>query len=379
MKQRKVVYLICVNLLKIAQEPQIPANKYANIYNRVHLENATDPGLLLRAPLAKFGAMVDALKVLDRTNTLSQHNLGVMVKVVEKLIETQRLCLFGDLDIPLVNMETSFEKFMSLLKSLLILNSSSPSRLLRRKPQAKSQLVLVLPPAGPPSTADAYERLLSSSSRDFGTLGSFSSPSAPVELKQKQKQNMQLMLLNTYVIGMWCSSTTAPTRFLRQFRENVTVIVDSSDADNFARVASKPLPSLPYDTPGLTVEYHPTGEAERSPMALKMNTNWRTLRSESPNFRNAWVSMGDDFEQVDEYVALAQGITWLKPLSLSSTFLACSLVRGCCKPIQGHYTCLLSGVFLGNVRVLVRFQFGIHGSRMICNETWAVRSEDEAV
>ncbi|KAJ6985507.1 hypothetical protein NC653_023451 [Populus alba x Populus x berolinensis] len=42
------------------------------------------------------------------------------------------------------------------------------------------------------------------------------------------------------------------------------------------------------------------------------------------------------------------------------------------------HTCLLSGVFLGNVRVLVRLQFGIHGSRDVAMKL-AVRSEDEAV
>lgn len=32
----------------------------------------------------------------------------------------------------------------------------------------------------------------------------------------------------------------------------VTVIVDASDAEEFSEVASKPLKSLPYDTPGQT-------------------------------------------------------------------------------------------------------------------------------
>ncbi|KAJ6365117.1 hypothetical protein OIU76_029980 [Salix suchowensis] len=79
-------------------------------------------------------------------------------------------------------------------------------------------------------------------------------------------------------------------------------------------------------------------------------------------------------------MALAQGRAWPKLLVLSSTFLACSLVRGteAVAANSRSHTCLLSGVFLGNVRVLVRLQFGIEGSRDVAMKL-AVRSEDEAV
>jgi hypothetical protein len=42
------------------------------------------------------------------------------------------------------------------------------------------------------------------------------------------------------------------------------------------------------------------------------------------------------------------------------------------------HTCLLSGVSLGNVKVLVRLQFGIEGSRDVAMKL-SVRSEDEAI
>lgn len=42
------------------------------------------------------------------------------------------------------------------------------------------------------------------------------------------------------------------------------------------------------------------------------------------------------------------------------------------------HTCLLSGVFIGNVKVLVRLQFGLDSSREVAMKL-AVRSEDEAV
>lgn len=42
------------------------------------------------------------------------------------------------------------------------------------------------------------------------------------------------------------------------------------------------------------------------------------------------------------------------------------------------HTCLLSGVFIGNVKVLVRLSFGIDGPKQVAMKL-AVRSEAEAV
>lgn len=42
------------------------------------------------------------------------------------------------------------------------------------------------------------------------------------------------------------------------------------------------------------------------------------------------------------------------------------------------HTCLLSGVYIGNVRVLVRISFGIDGPKEVAMKL-AVRSEDETI
>lgn len=42
------------------------------------------------------------------------------------------------------------------------------------------------------------------------------------------------------------------------------------------------------------------------------------------------------------------------------------------------HTCLLSGVFIGNVKVLVRLSFGIDASKEVAMKL-AVRSEDESI
>lgn len=59
----------------------------------------------------------------------------------------------------------------------------------------------------------------------------------------------------------------------------------------------------------------------------------------------------------------------------------------CCSLFQGteavasnsrSHTCLLSGVYIGNVKVLVRLSFGIDSSREVAMKL-AVRSDDEVV
>ena len=47
-------------------------------------------------------------------------------------------------------------------------------------------------------------------------------------------------------------------------------------------------------------------------------------------------------------------------------------------PNARSHTCLLSGVFIGNVKVLVRLSFGLDGQRDVAMKL-AVRSEDESV
>ncbi|KAJ6896610.1 coatomer subunit gamma-like isoform X1 [Populus alba x Populus x berolinensis] len=403
-----------------------PSKYIRYIYNRVHLENATVRAAAV-STLAKFGAMVDALKprifvllrrcifdsddeVRDRT-TLYLSTLGGDGEVVETDRDTKTF-LFGDLDIPLVNMETSLKNYEPSEEPFDI--DSVPKEvksqpLAEKKAPGKKPTGLGAPPAGPPSTADAYERLLSSIP-EFSDFGKLFKSSAPVELTEAETEyavNVVKHIFDRHVVFQYNCTNTIPEQLL----ENVSVIVDSSEADNFAEVASKPLPSLPYDTPGQTFmafekpegitavgkfsntlrfivkEVDPTtGEAEDDGVEdeyqledLEVVAADYMMKVGVSNFRNAWESMGDDFEQVDEY--------GLGPReNLAEAVIAVINLLGM-QPCEGtevvatnsrSHTCLLSGVFLGNVRVLVRLQFGIHGSRDVAMKL-AVRSEDEAV
>ncbi|KAL3614332.1 hypothetical protein CASFOL_042406 [Castilleja foliolosa] len=149
-------------------------------------------------------------KVRDRAtlylNTLGDGSVAETGKDVKDF-------LFGSLDIPLPNLEASLKK----------------SRI--------------------PQQSLSSEKLISSIPK-FATFGKLFKSSAPVEHK-KQKPNMQLMLSSTYSTAMWFSSTTALIQYQNSYLK-VTVIVDASEAGEFVDVGTKPLRSLPYNTPAQT-------------------------------------------------------------------------------------------------------------------------------
>ncbi|KAF9684353.1 hypothetical protein SADUNF_Sadunf04G0109500 [Salix dunnii] len=403
-----------------------PSKYIRYIYNRVHLENATVRAASV-STLAKFGAMVDALKprifvllrrcifdsddeVRDRA-TLYLNTLGGDGEVVETDKDV-KIFLFGDLDIPLVNLETSLKNYEPSEEPFDI--DSVPKEvksqpLVEKKAPGKKPAGLGAPPAGPPSTVDAYERLLSSIP-EFSNFGKLFKSSSPVELTEAETEyavNVVKHIFDRHVVFQYNCINTIPEQLL----ENVSVIVDASEAEDFTEVTSKPVRSLPYDTPGQTFvafekpdgitavgkfsnmlrfivkEVDPsTGEAEEDGVEdeyqledLEVVAADYMMKVGVSNFRNAWESMGEDFERVDEY-GLGPRESLAEAVSAVINLLGmqpCEGTEAVATNSRSH-TCLLSGVFLGNVRVLVRLQFGIEGSRDVAMKL-AVRSEDEAV
>nr|KJB47487.1 hypothetical protein B456_008G028500 [Gossypium raimondii] len=240
-----------------------PSKYIRYIYNRVHLENATVRAGAV-STLAKFGAMVDSLKprifillrrclfdtddeVRDRA-TLYLNTLGA-----DGAVEDMKEFLFGSLDIPLVNLERSLKNYEPSEESFDI--NSVPKEvkiqpLAEKKAPGKKPTGLGGPPPGPPSTIDAYEKLLSSIP-EFANFGKLFKSSAPVELTEAETEyavNVVKHIFDGHVVFQYNCTNTIPEQLL----ENVTVIVDASEAEEFAEVASKPLRSLPYDSPGQT-------------------------------------------------------------------------------------------------------------------------------
>ncbi|KAK4562747.1 hypothetical protein RGQ29_005309 [Quercus rubra] len=325
-----------------------PSKYIRYIYNRVHLENATVRASAV-STLAKFGALVDSLKprifvllrrclfdsddeVRDRA-TLYINTLGGDGSVVETDKDVKDF-LFGSLDLPLVNLETSLKTYEPSEEPFDI--NSVPKEiksqpLAEKKAPGKKPTGLGAPPAAPISTVDAYEKLFSSIP-EFANFGKLFKSSAPVELTEAETEysvNAVKHIFDSNVVFQYNCTNTIPDQLL----ENVTVIVDSSEAEEFAEVLSKPIRSLPYDTPGQTFvafekpegvpavgkfsnmlkfivkEVDPTtGETEDDGVEdeyqledLEVVAADYMLKVGVSNFRNAWESMGDDFERVDEY------------------------------------------------------------------------------
>ncbi|GMI83604.1 gamma2 Coat Protein [Hibiscus trionum] len=403
-----------------------PSKYIRYIYNRVHLENATVRAAAV-STLAKFGAMVDTLKprifvllrrclfdnddeVRDRA-TLYLNTLGGDGAVVQTGEDVKEF-LFGSLDIPLVNLENSLKNYEPSEESFDI--NSVPrevktQQLAEKKAPGKKPTGLGAPPAGPPSTVDAYEKLLSSIP-EFANFGKLFKSSAPVELTEAETEyavNVVKHIFDGHVVFQYNCTNTIPEQLL----ENVTVIVDASEAEEFAEVASKPLRSLPYDSPGQTFvafekpegipavgkfsnmlrfivkEVDPsTGEAEDDGVEdeyqleeLEVVAADYILKVGVSNFRNAWESMGADCERIDEYglgprESLAEAVNAVIDLLGMQPCEGTEVVPNNSR----SHTCLLSGVYIGNVKVLVRLQFGLDGPKDVAMKL-AVRSEDEAV
>ncbi|WOL03049.1 hypothetical protein Cni_G11769 [Canna indica] len=400
-----------------------PSKYIRYIYNRVILENATVRACAV-STLAKFGAMVDSLKprifillrrclfdsddeVRDRA-TLFLNTLASDASVGET-DEDVKDFLFGPLDVPLANLETSLRNYEASEEPFDI--SSVPKEvksqpLAEKKAPGKKPTGLGVPLSGPTSAVDGYEKLLSSIP-EFSAFGKLFKSSAPVELTEAETEysvNVVKHIFDSHVIFQYnCTNTIA-----EQLLEQVTVFVDASEAEDFSEVVSKPLRSLPCDSPGQTFvafekpegvpaigkfsnllkfvvkEVDPsTGEAEEEGVEdeyqledLEIVAADYMLKVGVSNFKNAWESMGPDNERVDEY---GLGVKE----SLAETVRAVIDILGM-QPCEGteavpnnsrSHTCLLSGVFVGNVKVLVRVSFGIDGSRQVAMKL-AVRSDD---
>eukprot|EP00262_Sarcandra_glabra_P007946 TRINITY_DN21096_c0_g1_i1.p1 TRINITY_DN21096_c0_g1~~TRINITY_DN21096_c0_g1_i1.p1 ORF type:complete len:888 (+),score=178.63 TRINITY_DN21096_c0_g1_i1:53-2716(+) len=403
-----------------------PSKYIRYIYNRVILENATVRASAV-STLAKFGALVDSLKprifvllrrclfdsddeVRDRA-TLYLNTLGGDGSVVETDNDVKDF-LFGSLDVPLVNLETSLQTYDASEEPFDLASvpkEVKPQPLAEKKAPGKKPAGLGANPTAPASVVDGYEKMLASIS-EFSGFGKLFKSSAPVELTEAETEyavNVVKHIYDGHVVFQYNCTNTIPEQLL----ENVTVFVDASEAEEFSEVATKPLRSLPYDAPGQTFvafekpegvpavgkfsnmlkfivkEVDPsTGEAEDEGVEdeyqledFEVVSADYVLKVGVSNFKNAWDSMGPDCERVDEY-----GLGVRESLAEAVNAVISILGMQPCEGTEAvpsnsrSHTCLLSGVYIGNVKVLVRLSFGIDGPKQVAMKL-AVRSEDPAV
>lgn len=409
-----------------------PSKYIRYIHNRVILENATVRASAVSA-LAKYGAFVESLKprilVLLR-RCLSDNDDEVRDRATLYLSALEEgshpeesnfrgdKFVFGTLDVPLTNLEASLQAYEP---------SEVPFDISRVPKDVKSQPYAEKKAPGPKKPAkdaalpavangnatsvksmDAYEKLLSSIP-EFSSFGKLFKSSAPVELTEETEYEVNVVkhIFPGHIVFQYNCTNTIPEQLL----QNVSILVENVEGDEFSAVVSKPLPSLPYNSPGQsfvafekpegvysvgkfanTMRFvvkevdKDTGEVEDEGVEdeyqledLEVVPSDYFLKKAVPNFKTAWEGLTDEFERVDEYglgvkdslneaVQAVIEILGLQPCEGTETV----------PPNARSHTCLLAGRFIGEISVLVRLSFGIDQQKQVAMKL-AVRSEDQYV
>lgn len=410
-----------------------PSKYIRYIHNRVILENATVRASAVSA-LAKFGALVESLKprilVLLR-RCLYDNDDEVRDRAtlyLSALVEGSALgdqdfkadkFVFGTLDVPLPNLEASLQAYEA---SEVPFDIRKVPRDVKSQPYSEKKAPgpkkpakdAALPAAANGSSlsgaraVDAYEKLLSSIP-EFSDFGKLFKSSSPVELTEETEYEVNVVkhVYPGHVVFQFNCTNTIPEQLL----QNVSILVDIVEGDEFREVLSKPLPSLPYNSPGQafvafekpegvfsvgkfanTMRFivkevdRDTGEVEDEGVEdeyqleeLEVIPSDYFLKKAVPNFKSAWDGLGPEFERVDEY---GLGVKE----SLNEAVQAVIEIFGL-QPCEGtevvpanarSHTCLLAGKFIGDLSVLVRLSFGIDPQKQVAMKL-AVRSEDQYV
>ncbi|KAK1651767.1 hypothetical protein QYE76_069572 [Lolium multiflorum] len=402
-----------------------PSRFIRYIYNRVILENSTVRASAV-STLAKFGALVDELKprifvllrrclfdtddeVRDRA-TLYLETLSGEVAVGNSEKDVKEF-LFGSFDVPLANLAASLRTYEPSEEpfDISLVSREAKSQPLQDKKAHGKKAPAGAPALAPVSAVDAYQKVLSSIA-EFSGFGRLFKSSEPVELTEAETEyavNVVKHIYERHVVLQYNCTNTIPEQVL----EDVTVYVDATDAEEFSEVCSKPLKSLPYDSPGqifvafekpdhvpatgkfsnvlkFTVKEVDTSSGEVDEDGVEDEYQIEDLdivpadymlRVAVSNFRNAWENMDPESERVDEY-GLGARESLAEAVSAVTGILGMQPCEGT-EVVQSNarsHICLLSGVFIGDVKVLVRLSFGLSGPKEVAMKL-AVRSDDPEV
>ncbi|XP_004301551.1 PREDICTED: coatomer subunit gamma-like [Fragaria vesca subsp. vesca] len=407
-----------LHLLGIEGPRTSDASRYIRyINNRVHLDANASVRASAVSTLAKFGAMVDSLKpqvlillrrclfdsddeVRDRAilyvNTLGGDHDSI-------LVENMKGFLFGSLNVPLVNLEKSLRTYLASASEEPFDITSVPKE---NETEKKAHIEK-------PTTSTTVSV---SSIPEFSNFGNLFKSSEPVELTEVETEyavSVVKHIFDRHIVFEYNCSNTIPEHLL----EKVVVAVDPYEGEDFTQAGYKPIKSLPYgDTPGQAfsefekpkgvpaavgkfsnmlrfrvTEVDPTaGEVVEDDNGVEdeyqlddievVPADYMLKGEEVLDFRHAWKTMGPDFELVEEYrvdqreslgevVAAAINLLGMQPCEGTEVVAGNS---------RSHMV-LLSGVYTGNVDVLVRLSFGVDSSSKEVVMKVAVRSKDGSV
>ncbi|CAI5952905.1 unnamed protein product [Closterium sp. NIES-65] len=404
-----------------------PARYIRFIYNRVILENATVRASAV-STLAKFGAQVEALR--PRIVTLLRRCLYDNDDEVRDRATLYLNVLGGDgqesvaasgasdfmleaLDVPLVNLETALKHYEP---SEAAFDIDSVPKEVKGLPPAKAgakkaakEAAAAKAAGGGASASEAYEKLLNSIP-EFATFGKLFKSSAPVELTEAETEYSVNVVKHVFpahmVFQFNCTNTIA-----EQMLQDVTVLMDLAEAEEFEEVATIPLKSMAYGVTGQTfvalskpegaltlgkitnimkfkvVEVDPnTGDAEEEGYEdeyqledLEVSSADYVRKLSVPNFRAAWEAIDPSLERVDEY-GLGVRDSLQEAVEAVITILGmqpCESSENVPSNARSHQ-CLLAGTFPGDVSALVRLSFGMDAQKQVAMKL-AARSEDVTI
>ncbi|CAI7783105.1 unnamed protein product [Closterium sp. NIES-53] len=249
-----------------------PARYIRFIYNRVILENATVRASAV-STLAKFGAQVEALRVGRGwtgggcegwgTGGISRCGLGLSLKyccpcvslpsllpvslfpiasVQPRIVTLLRRCLFDNDDEEPSEAPFDIDSVPKEVKGL------APAKAGAKK--AAKEAAAAKAAGGGASASEAYEKLLNSIP-EFATFGKLFKSSAPVELTEAETEYSVNVVKHVFpahmVFQFNCTNTIA-----EQMLQDVTVLMDLAEAEEFEEVATIPLKSMAYGVTGHT-------------------------------------------------------------------------------------------------------------------------------
>ncbi|XP_024376608.1 coatomer subunit gamma-2 [Physcomitrium patens] len=398
------------------------------VYNRVILENATVRASAVSV-LAKFGVLIQSLKpqilVLLR-RCLYDHDdevrdratlyLSLLTDEPETVQEDAQAFLFQSLDVPLENLETSLQSFEPSERPFdlsAVPKDVKPQHQVEKKAPTRSEKKAANLKAaaddGASKLFEDYEKLLNSIPQ-FAGFGKLFKSSAPVELTEAETEYAVNVIKHVYsghiVFQFNCTNTIS-----EQLLENVTVVSECIEGEDFTHVATKPLASMPCGVPGqafvafekpegscslgkfsntlrfLVKEVDPsTGDADEDGYEdeyqledLEVASADYILKTRISNFKNAWESLDSDLERVDEY-SLGVREDLADAVQAVTTILGMQTCEGTdIVPSNARsHIWLLAGKFIGDILVLVRLSVGIDSQKQVAMKL-AVRSEDPAV
>eukprot|EP00850_Spirogloea_muscicola_P021555 SM000253S09044 [mRNA] locus=s253:58045:64400:- [translate_table: standard] len=411
-----------------------PSKYIRYMYNRVILENATVRASAVSA-LAKIGASIETVKprilVLlrrclhdndDEVRDRATLYLNVLGGDGEESVAADgaKSFMLETLDVPLANLESSLRSYepseepfdVDKVPKEMHIAPHTERKAAGGKKAAKEAAQRAGGAAGAVSvqaTSEAYERLLNGIP-EFAGFGKLFKSTPAVELTEAETEYSVNVVKHIYpahlVLQYNCTNTIN-----QQLLEDVSVIVDLAEAEQFEEVAVVPLRIMQYGSPGQTFvalskpegslsvgkitnslkfrvkEVDPeTGDTEEGGYEdeyqledLEIAPADYILKAAQSNFKAAWDNLDAEAERIDEYGLGVRD-------SLQEAVEAVVYLLGM-QPCEGteavpsnarSHTVLLSGIMTGYVQVLARLSFGMDAQKQVAMKL-AVRAEQPSV